>query len=112
MKGKQSSGEQKAVSPRHKKAKKRAPQDGRFPIVGVGASAGGLEAVERLLRQLPEDTGMAFVIVQHLDPNHESRLTEILSRATSMPVAEAQHGARVEPNRVYIIPPNKRTTSR
>src|SRR6266702_4140212 len=112
MKGKQSSGEQKAVSPRHKKAKKRAPQDGRFPIVGVGASAGGLEAVERLLRHLPENTGMAFVIVQHLDPNHESRLTEILSRATSMPVAEAQHGGRVEPNRVYIIPPNKGMTIR
>ncbi len=112
MKGKQSSGEQKAVSPRHKKTKKGTSQDGRFPIVGVGASAGGLEAVERLLRHLPENTGMAFVIVQHLDPNHESRLTEILSRATSMPVAEAQHGGRVEPNRVYIIPPNKGMTIR
>src|SRR6266849_1687543 len=112
MKGKQSLGEQKAVSPRHKKAKKGTSQNGRFPIVGVGASAGGLEAVERLLRHLPENTGMAFVIVQHLDPNHESRLTEILSRATSMPVAEAQHGGRVEPNRVYIIPPNKGMTIR
>src|SRR6266567_1699490 len=112
MKGKQSSGEQRAILPRHKKAKKRAPPEGRFPIVGVGASAGGLEAVERLLRQLPEDTGMAFVIVQHLDPTHESRLTEILSRATSMPVAEAQHGARVDPNHVYIIPPNKGMTIR
>src|SRR5260370_19170189 len=112
MKGKQSSGEQQAILPRHKKGKKRAALDGRFPIVGVGGSAGGLEAVERLLRHLPENTGMAFVIVQPLDPNHESRLTEILSRATSMPVAEAQNGERVEQTRVYIIPPNKGRTIR
>src|SRR5262245_4961024 len=59
-----------------------------FPIVGIGASAGGLEAFTELLRHLPLDTGMAFVLVQHLDPQHESALTSLLSRATSLPVDE------------------------
>jgi two-component system, chemotaxis family, CheB/CheR fusion protein len=77
------------------------------PIVGIGASAGGLEPCERLLRNLPRNTGMAFVIVQHLDPTHESRLTEILSHATTMAVFEVKDGICVEPNHVYIIPPNK-----
>ena len=57
-----------------------------FPIVGIGASAGGLEAMTQLLRALPSETGMAFVLVQHLDPTHESALTSLLSRLTSMPV--------------------------
>ena len=76
------------------------------PIVGVGASAGGLEAFTQLLRQLPLDTGFGFVLVQHLDPQHESALTQLLARATAMPVREATNNLRVEPNRVYIIPPN------
>ncbi|HVI86612.1 MAG TPA: chemotaxis protein CheB, partial [bacterium] len=76
-----------------------------FPVVGVGASAGGLEAFTQMLRALPVDTGMAFVLVQHLAPTHGSMLTEILSRATSMPVAEVQDQMPVEPNHVYIIPP-------
>ena len=83
-----------------------SPDREGFPIVGIGASAGGLEAVERLLRSLPASTGMAFILVQHLDPKHESRLTEILSRATTMPVTEVRDGMRVLPNHVYIIPPN------
>src|SRR5260221_419494 len=57
-----------------------------FPIVGIGASAGGLEAITQLLSSLPTETGMAFVVVQHLDPRHESRLPELLGRATRMPV--------------------------
>src|SRR5260370_14448290 len=77
-----------------------------FPIVGIGASAGGLEAFTRLLKQLPADTGMGFVLVQHLDPVHESALTKLLSKATSMPVSEVTNNTRVEPNRVYVIPPN------
>ena len=77
------------------------------PIVGIGASAGGLEAVSNLLRNLAPDTGMAFVYIQHLDPTHESMLAEILSKTTSMPVSEAQHLVRIEPNHVYVIPPNK-----
>lgn len=77
-----------------------------FPVVGVGASAGGVEAFTDLLKHLPADTGMAFVVVQHLAPNHQSLLTNILARATSVPVAEVTEGMRVEPNHVYVIPPN------
>jgi two-component system, chemotaxis family, CheB/CheR fusion protein len=77
-----------------------------FPIVGMAASAGGLEAFTQLLSHLPVDTGMAFVLIQHLAPDHQSLLTEILARVTKMLVCEAQDGMTVEPNRVYIIPPN------
>ena len=77
-----------------------------FPVVGIGASAGGLEASTQLLKHLPPDTGMAFVLVQHLDPTHASALTEILSRATTLPVTEVTDGMRVEPKHVYVIPPN------
>jgi len=76
-----------------------------FPIVGIGASAGGLEPFGQILRALPADTGMAFVLVQHLDPTHASMLTEILSRATVMPVAEVTDQMMVQPNHVYVIPP-------
>jgi len=76
-------------------------------IVGVGASAGGLEAFEHLLRALPENTGMAFVLVQHLAPMHESILSELLGRSTRMPVTEVFEGTAVQPNHVYVIPPNK-----
>jgi two-component system CheB/CheR fusion protein len=77
-----------------------------FPVVGVGASAGGLEAFTRLLQHLPADTGMAFVFIQHLAPQHPSMLALLLSRTTAMPVMEVQHGTSVKPNHVYIIPPN------
>jgi two-component system, chemotaxis family, CheB/CheR fusion protein len=77
-----------------------------FPIVGIAASAGGLEAFMQLLSHLPTDTGMAFVLIQHLDPNQKSLLTEILANKTQMPVCEVQNGMFVEPNHVYIIPPN------
>ncbi|HTV39746.1 MAG TPA: chemotaxis protein CheB [Candidatus Sulfotelmatobacter sp.] len=79
----------------------------KFPIVGIGASAGGLEAMMQLLKHLPADTGMAFVVVQHLDPTHESALSSLLSRATEMPVMEARNNVSLEVNHVYIIPPNK-----
>lgn len=78
-----------------------------FPIVGVGASAGGLEAFTQLLKALPPDTGLAFVLVQHLSPTHESALAEILARATRMPVMEVNDTPRVEPNHVYVIPPDR-----
>jgi two-component system CheB/CheR fusion protein len=77
-----------------------------FPVVGIGASAGGLEAFTQLLQHLPSNTGMAFVFIQHLDPTHESILTEILSRATDMPVKKVEDGMPVKPNHVYVIPPN------
>ncbi len=77
-----------------------------FPIVGIGASAGGIEAFTQMLKRLPGDTGMAFVFVQHLHPDYESALTEILARETSMPVTEAGDGMRVEPDHIYVIPPD------
>jgi len=76
-----------------------------FPIVGVGASAGGLEAFTQLLEELPPDTGMAFVLIQHLDPSHPSLLVDALARATQMQVTQARDGERLEPNRIYVIPP-------
>jgi two-component system CheB/CheR fusion protein len=79
---------------------------GSFPIVGVGASAGGLEAFSSLLKHLPLDTGMGFILVQHLDPEHDSALTQLLGRATLLPVTEVTNNLRVEPNHVYVIPPN------
>ena len=81
-----------------------------FPIVGVGASAGGLEAFTQLLDHLPAHTGMAFVLVQHLDPTHESQLTEILSRKSAMPVGEVSGPTRVEADHVYVIPAGKNLT--
>jgi len=77
-----------------------------FPVVGIGASAGGLSAYTKLLKALPVDTGMAFVLVQHLDPKHASMLPELLSRATLMPVLEIKDNTTVEPNCVYVMPPN------
>ncbi|MDO8333310.1 MAG: chemotaxis protein CheB [Nitrosomonas sp.] len=78
-----------------------------FSIVGIGASAGGLEALEQFFRYVPTNSGMAFVLVQHLDPSHVSLLTEILQRVTDMPVTEASDEILVEPNHVYVIPPNR-----
>ena len=75
-------------------------------IVGIGASAGGLEAFRQFLASLPVDTGMAFVLVQHLEPTHDSILAELLAKATAMPVQEAREGMRAEPNHVYLIPAN------
>ncbi|MEJ6487489.1 CheR family methyltransferase [Nostoc punctiforme UO1] len=79
-------------------------------MVGIAASAGGLEAFTELLRHLPTDTGMAFVLIQHLSPEHESLLSEILGRVTTMPVRQVQDQMRVEPNAVYVIPPNAQMT--
>ena len=85
-----------------------SPEDigDRFPVVGIGASAGGLEAFSQLLSHLPIDTGMAFVLVQHLDPNQPSLLSQILARTTQMRVQEAQEGMAIAPNQIYVIPPN------
>jgi two-component system CheB/CheR fusion protein len=76
-------------------------------VVGIGASAGGLQAYTELLESLPPNTGMAFVIVQHLAAEHESLLATLLSRATPMPVVEVHDEPRVEPNHIYVIPPNR-----
>jgi chemotaxis response regulator CheB len=78
-----------------------------FPIVGIGASAGGLEALEQFLGHVPADSGMAFAIVQHLDPTRKGIMPELLQRATSMKVRQVTDRTRVRPNCVYVIPPNK-----
>src|SRR5437879_1474731 len=75
-------------------------------IVAIGASAGGVEALTDLMNYLPADTGMAFVLVQHLDPKHHSILTELLARKTTMNVTEVSDGLPIKPNHVYVIPPN------
>ena len=82
------------------------PRGCPFPIVGIGASSGGLDAVLPLLRELPADTGMAFIFVQHMDPRYPSQLADILQNATRMPVRSIESGMRVEPNTVYVLPPN------
>ena len=82
-----------------------------FPIVGVGASAGGLEAFKTLLKAIPINSGMAYVLVQHLDPTHESILPEILARVTEIPVLEITDDIPLAPNHIYVIPENKILTS-
>ncbi len=84
----------------------RTARGERVAIVGIGASAGGLEAFRALLEALPTDTGMGFVLVQHLDPVHESALPLLLSRVTPMPVREASNNLRVQPDHIYVIGPN------
>ena len=78
----------------------------RFPVVGIGASAGGLEAATLFFKELSTHLGMAYVLVLHLDPARESKVTEILARTTTLPMVQAKDGTRVEPDHVYVIPPN------
>lgn len=89
------------------RAKKTSHAAATFPVVGIGASAGGLSAVSQLLRYLPDKIGMAVVVIQHLDPKHGSLTTDILSRTSAKPVAEAVDGTRVESDHIYVIPPNR-----
>jgi two-component system CheB/CheR fusion protein len=91
-------------------SRKESPKAQSFHIVGVGASAGGLEAFTRLLQALPTNTGMGLVLIQHLDPKSDSILTQILSQKTKLPVKEAKDGLAVEPDHVYIMPPNRNMT--
>jgi len=86
----------------------------RFPfsIAGIGASAGGLEALSELLAHLPDDTGMAMVILQHLDPTHESHLGQLLGRATKVPVHDIKNGMRPQPNHIYVLPADASVTLR
>jgi two-component system CheB/CheR fusion protein len=81
-------------------------KDSGFCIVGIGASAGGLEALEKFFDRLQADNGLGFVIVQHLDPDHKSMLVDILKRHTPMKISEVKEGVQVKPNTIYIIPPN------
>jgi two-component system CheB/CheR fusion protein len=97
----------KLKTPVSSPAKKKVTAKVQFPIVGIGASAGGLEALELYLGQIPENSGMAYVIIQHLDPTQKGMLPELLQRITSMKVLQVKDNMRVKPNIVYVIPPNK-----
>ena len=88
-------------------------RDGRpFPVVGIGSSAGGLDTLKRFLSATPADSGMAFVLVQHLDPTHESLMVDLLGRHTTMKVVQIENDMPVEPNRVHVIPPGSSLTIR
>lgn len=89
------------------KETKLIKSDNLFPVVGIGASAGGLDAFKKLIKAIPENSGMAFVLVQHLDPNHDSMLPELLQKVTNIPVLEIADDIKVEPNHIYVIPSNK-----
>ena len=96
-----------------KKIEAKAPvepknRDRGLTVVGIGASAGGLEALNSFFRALPPDTGMAFVVITHLHPEHESHLAEILQNYTQMPVTQVSGLVALEGNHVYVIPPNRR----
>jgi two-component system CheB/CheR fusion protein len=92
------------IKPPRRRKKTREP---RCPIVGIGGSAGGFEAAMELLRHLPAKTGMAFVIVQHLDPHHASQLPKLLSKVTAMPVVELAEPVTPRPNTVYVQSPRR-----
>lgn len=99
----------------HKERRGGEPSSNRtkrstFPIVAIGASAGGLEAFSNLLRALPMEPGLALVFIPHLDPTHESAMVELLSPTTRLPVLQAKEGLKVECNSVYVLPPNSEMT--
>lgn len=98
------------VPPNDSAVENAQPPGGPFPIVGIGASAGGLEAFRELLRHLPSPLGMGLVYIQHLDPHHESILAEIFARETKIKVVQATEGIKVIPDHLYVIPPNTTMT--
>jgi two-component system CheB/CheR fusion protein len=99
------------MKPELESKKSEADEPGKGPIVvGVGASAGGLEAFKSFLSAMPVDSGMAFVLIQHLAPDHVSMLAELLGRSTQMKVSQAENGMKIEANQVYIIPPDATLT--
>jgi len=102
----------KGVAPSARKGIRRnsnaaGSMESSLPIVALGASAGGLEAFEEFFRHMSPDSGISFVLVSHLDPGHASMLTEILQRTTKMKVVETKNGMKMEPDSVYVIPPNR-----
>jgi Methylase of chemotaxis methyl-accepting proteins len=90
-----------------KKLKSNPKDEKRIPVVGVGSSAGGLEALGKMFQNMPIDSGVGFVLIQHLDPSHKSSMAELLRRYTKMEVLEIEDGMCVEPNKLYVTPPNK-----
>src|SRR5438874_6876178 len=91
---------------RRSTASLRPRRGGRCPIVALGASAGGLDAFQRFFSNLPAGNGMAFILVPHLDAHHKSAMVDLLSAYAAMPVVEVADRVPVEPDRVYVIPPN------
>ena len=95
-----------------------APLDGisrarlSFPVIGIGASAGGVEALQRFFTATPPSGGMAYIVIQHLSLAHKSLLVDILSRCTSMPVRRIEEGTCIEPDNVYVIRPGRSVTLR
>src|SRR4051812_45500699 len=81
------------------------------PMIGLGGSAGSIQALTEFFKAMPGDSGMVFVVILHLSPTHESSMAELLARSTSMPVVQAENGQQVEPNHVYVIPPGKHLTA-
>ena len=107
--------ETKIISPKNTKATTKPidnplSNEKDFPIVAIGASAGGLDALELFFKNIPKISNIAFIVIQHLDPSHESKLTELLQRITSIKVVQAKDKMRVLKNQVYVIPPNKNMT--
>lgn len=101
---------QKKQRPAERRSETTSSPRASFPIVAIGASAGGLEAFSNLLRALPPEPGLALVFIPHLDPTHESAMVELLSRTTSLPVRQAKEAMRVTCNAVYVLPPNSDMT--
>ena len=91
--------------PRRRSLPRRGTGHDNFPVVGLGASAGGLDAARRLLAALPLSTGMAFILIQHLDPTHVSMMVDLLAGHTPMKVQQAADGMPLEREHVYLIPP-------
>src|SRR5215210_4632991 len=85
----------------------RPAAGGRFMVVGLGASAGGIRALREFFKHVPERSGMAYVVILHLSPDHDSQLAEVLQQGTPMPVTQVNERVRIEPEHVYVIPPNK-----
>ncbi|TSD62907.1 PAS domain-containing protein [Inquilinus sp. KBS0705] len=96
-----------SINKKSEKVVAKADKPKSFPIVGIGGSAGSFSSFEKFFTHLPADSGMAFVIILHLDPHHQGRVSDLIKNYTAMPVIEAVDGIAVEPDHVYIIPPNK-----
>jgi two-component system CheB/CheR fusion protein len=95
-----------ASTPRSRRGAGKEKDGGRFPVVGIGASAGGLDAFLRLFDALPAASGMGYVVIQHMDPSKESLLADILARSVRIPIVEARDRMKVLPDRIHVIPPN------
>jgi two-component system CheB/CheR fusion protein len=95
------------------KTKSQPPKeksDDKFLVVGIGASAGGIQALKEFFTQVPKDSGIAYVVILHMSPEHESKLPEILQVASAIPVTQVRERVKVQPDHVYVIPPNQNLT--